>query len=213
MVYGEPLIRAVAGVGGSGAAVALRVIAAVDDGELGMLVGERCAGLAAGSRLPGWVGDIGQAEIVAAAVMREEIFEDGFTVFLEARHPEGDRGDIIGPGPDGVRVTAPYSFAKDFEKLTRDATLVGANVRFDERFLNDYLRKHHRVPSWFFRLCDVEALAQGYCGLVLPTGLAKCANIMEIPNEYVAHEALSDALLARDVYDAVVNDRFGRRKS
>lgn len=129
------------------------------------------------------------------------------------RHPEGDRGDIIGPGPDGVRVTAPYSFAKDFEKLTRDATLVGANVRFDERFLNDYLRKHHRVPSWFFRLCDVEALAQGYCGLVLPTGLAKCANILEIPNEYVAHEALSDALLARDVYDAVVNDRFGRRKS
>ena len=52
MVYGEPLIRAVAGVGGSGAAVALRVIAAVDDGELGMLVGELCAGLAAGSRLP-----------------------------------------------------------------------------------------------------------------------------------------------------------------
>lgn len=91
MVYGEPLIRAVAGVGGSGAAVALRVIAAVDDGELGMLVGELCAGLAAGSRLPGWVEDVGQAEIVAAAVMREEIFEDGFTVFLEARHPEGDR--------------------------------------------------------------------------------------------------------------------------
>jgi hypothetical protein len=37
------------------------------------------------------VEDVGQAEIVAAAVMREEVYEDGFTVFLEARHPDGEQ--------------------------------------------------------------------------------------------------------------------------
>ena len=105
------------------------------------------------------------------------------------------------------------TFAREFEKMSRGATLVGANVRFDERFLNDFLRRFRCVPGWSYRLLDVEALTQGYMGLDYPVGLAKCANILEIPNEYVAHEALSDALLARDVYDAVVNDRFGRRKS
>jgi oligoribonuclease (3'-5' exoribonuclease) len=97
------------------------------------------------------------------------------------RHPYGDNF-----AADGLvqlqKIAAPNDFARDFERLTRGASLVGANVRFDERFLNDYLRKHHRVPGWFFRMIDVEALTQGYMGL------------------------------ARDIYDAVVNDRFGRRK-
>jgi DNA polymerase III epsilon subunit-like protein len=127
------------------------------------------------------------------------------------RHPYGDNF-----AADGLvqlqKIAAPYDFARDFERLTRGATLVGANVRFDERFLNDYLRKYHRVPGWHFRLCDVEAMTQGYMGLAKPTGLAKCANLLEIPNEYLAHTALDDAKLARDIYDAVVNDRFGRRK-
>ena len=33
---------------------------------------------------------VGDAEITAAAVMREGIFDDGFTMFLEARHPTGE---------------------------------------------------------------------------------------------------------------------------
>jgi hypothetical protein len=50
----------------------------------------------------------------------------------------------------------------------------------------------------------VEALVQGYKGLRKPTGLAKCANLMEIVNNYEAHTALDDAKLARDVYDSVI---------
>jgi DNA polymerase III epsilon subunit-like protein len=128
------------------------------------------------------------------------------------RHPYGDNF-----ASDGLvqlqEIANPHDFSRDFERLTRGATLVGANVRFDERFLNDYLRRYHRVPGWFFRMIDVEALTQGYMGLERPTGLAKCANLLEIPNEYDAHTALDDAKLARDVYDAVINDRFNRRKS
>jgi hypothetical protein len=71
----------------------LRLIAAVDDGELGLRAGELAAGLGDGP-LPGWVGGLRQAEIPAAAVMREEVFDDGFTVFLESRHPGGEQHAI-----------------------------------------------------------------------------------------------------------------------
>jgi DNA polymerase III epsilon subunit-like protein len=124
------------------------------------------------------------------------------------RHPYGDAYHYS--IDDFHSVEAPYPFSREFEKLTRGATLVGANTRFDERFLGDYLKAQHRLPGWHFRLCDVEALTQGYMGLAKPTGLAKCANILEITNDYDAHSALDDAKLARDVYDAVMADRFGR---
>jgi hypothetical protein len=90
LVLGEPLVREVARVGGPGARIALRVIAAADDGELDMRAGELAAALA-DVPLPRWVEDVGQAEIVAAAVMREDVYDDGFTVFLEARHPDGEQ--------------------------------------------------------------------------------------------------------------------------
>jgi|SRR5665213_868650 len=129
------------------------------------------------------------------------------------RHPYGDNF-----ASDGLvqlqKIANPHDFSRDFEKLTRGATLVGANVRFDERFLGDYLRRYHRVPGWYFRMCDVEAMVQGYMGLTKPTGLAKCANLLEVPTTGLElHTALDDALLARDVYDAVINDKFNRRKS
>lgn len=124
------------------------------------------------------------------------------------RHPYGDTFFLSDGGVPLQKVANPHDFSREFEALTRGATLVGANVRFDERFLNDYLRKYHRVPGWHFRLCDVEALTQGYMGLERPLGLAKCANVLEIPNDYEAHTALDDAKLARDVYDRVLADPF-----
>ena len=64
----------------------------VDDGELGARAGELADGLtdAAGEALPSWIAELGEAEITGAAVMREDIFDDASTVFLEARHPGGE---------------------------------------------------------------------------------------------------------------------------
>ncbi len=39
---------------------------------------------------PSWLGEVGEAEITGAAVMREDVFDDACTVFLEARHPSGE---------------------------------------------------------------------------------------------------------------------------
>lgn len=118
------------------------------------------------------------------------------------RHPAGDNESDTGKG-----ATYPLSFARQFEALTRGATLVGANVRFDERFLDKYLKEHGAVPGWYFRLCDVEALGQGKLRLPLPMGLAKTAAQLEVPNTYEAHTALDDAKLSRDVYWTIVEGK------
>lgn len=92
LILGEPLIEAVAKLGGEEARTALSIISSVDDGELGMRAGELAEQHHAdsGDAAPSWLGEVGEAEITAAAVMREDVFDDACTVFLEARHPSGE---------------------------------------------------------------------------------------------------------------------------
>lgn len=96
LLLGRPLVEAVARHGGAGARVALSVIERVDDGALGVLAGELAHKLSAAfDPLPAWVGSVGDAEIERTAVMREDVFDDGFTVFIDARHP-GDGRHAVG---------------------------------------------------------------------------------------------------------------------
>ena len=92
LILGEPLIEAAAKLGGEGARTALSIISAVDDGELGMRAGELAEQLELGSGDggPSWLGEVGDAKITGAAVMREDVFDDACTVFLEARHASGE---------------------------------------------------------------------------------------------------------------------------
>lgn len=92
LIFGEPLIEAVARLGGVGARTALTVISSVDDGEFGMRAGELAGKVASdsGDAPPSWLDDVGDAEITGAAVMRESVFDDAANVFLEARHPSGE---------------------------------------------------------------------------------------------------------------------------
>jgi hypothetical protein len=90
LVYGQPLVEAIARTGAPGTLIALTAIAAVDDGELGGLA----HGLVDRSRAleaePSWLPCVGETTVTSAAVMRDAVFDDGFTVFLEARHATGD---------------------------------------------------------------------------------------------------------------------------
>ena len=92
LIFGEPLIEAVARLGGVGARTALSVIERVDDGELGLRAAELAAsgGAGAGEEMPSWVSNVGEAEITGAAVMYEDVFDDASNVFLEAFHPTGE---------------------------------------------------------------------------------------------------------------------------
>ena len=90
LVYGGPLIETIARTGVPGARTALTGIAAVDDGELGGLARGFADGLPKLESEPSWLPCVGEATATSAAVMRDDVFDDGFTVFLEARHATGD---------------------------------------------------------------------------------------------------------------------------
>lgn len=89
-IYGRPLVEAIGRAGGAGARIALTAIAGVDDGELGIRAGQLADGLPKLPSEPSWLRCLGETTVTAAAVMREDIFDDGFTMFLEARHATED---------------------------------------------------------------------------------------------------------------------------
>ena len=92
LIYGRPLVEAVSRMDGPGARTVLMIIAAVDDAELGALAHELAEVRSDHGQgtAPSWLDEVGGAEITGAAVMREDVFDDGFTMFLEARHPAGE---------------------------------------------------------------------------------------------------------------------------
>lgn len=91
LIFGAPLVERLAQRGGISAALALLAVATVDDGELGERALE-CAMplIKSPAALPVWVDELGQAGVVGAAMMYDEVYDDARTLFLEARHPRGE---------------------------------------------------------------------------------------------------------------------------
>ncbi len=88
---GGPLVAEVARLGGPGAMAALSAIGELSDGELGVRALSHVATLlAAGVPRPTWGEAIGEAHVLRTAVMREDIFDDGITIFVEATHDDGE---------------------------------------------------------------------------------------------------------------------------
>lgn len=72
-------------------ALAIAAIAELDEGELGTQARELLDSGNLWRLLPEWAGELGESEIVSAAVLSERVFDDGRTVFLESRHPNGEQ--------------------------------------------------------------------------------------------------------------------------
>ncbi|MHB8659675.1 MAG: hypothetical protein ACYC91_17355 [Solirubrobacteraceae bacterium] len=90
LLFGEPLVTRLATFGDAGSAITLAAIAELDDGELGGLAGELLTSSPAAASAPPWIEQIGESEIVGAAVISEAVFDDARTVLLESRHPDGE---------------------------------------------------------------------------------------------------------------------------
>lgn len=89
---GAPLVEAIAQRENAAAVAALLAIGAVSESELGVLaLGRANQLLAAGVPGPAWATAILDAEILGTAVMRESVFDDGCTIFIEASHGDGER--------------------------------------------------------------------------------------------------------------------------
>ena len=64
----------------------------MDDSELGIRALELAAQRAdRADEVPEWLSAVGAAEVRRAVVMREEVFDDARTVFIEGVHPDGER--------------------------------------------------------------------------------------------------------------------------
>lgn len=93
---GGPLVAEIARCGGPGALAALIAIAEVSGSELGLDARERAGKLrAAGVPPPPWADAIEECEVLRTAVIREAVFDDGITIFVEGAHA-GEEPHAVG---------------------------------------------------------------------------------------------------------------------
>jgi DNA polymerase III alpha subunit (gram-positive type) len=95
-----------------------------------------------------------------------------------------------------------------FEVYFRDAIVVGNNVQFDlrfiEQFILDYTRGNQDPTPWHYHPVDLKALVAGTYQLGEPPWSTKqVAEAVGVPLPRNAHTAMADAEWNRDVYDAI----------
>ena len=88
-------------------------------------------------------------------------------------------------------------------ELTKDATLIGHNVRFDEEFISELLHKYRVKPMYKKRLVDTVTLAHEH---IQHIGSLSMDNIREYYNwsSVGSHRAKKDALDCMKLYNRLV---------
>lgn len=95
----------------------------------------------------------------------------------------------------------PWTVASSIAADLTDATILGAAVQFDLRFVAEFLRSHlgdSRSRPWHHRALDLGSYVAGLERSPEPLSTSAMADI--VPNE-VAHTALGDALWNIEVYE------------
>ena len=100
---------------------------------------------------------------------------------------------------------SPIQVAKDVVIWTDGAIIVGANPHFDLSFLTPFLRAWGSVPNWHYSPVDVKSLAAGKLGITPPWGTDDLIRHLEIDYPEDRHSALGDALLAKRIYEQVLD--------
>jgi DNA polymerase III epsilon subunit-like protein len=104
----------------------------------------------------------------------------------------------------------PRHVAMRLTQHMRDAIPANCNVHFDLSFLLPFVRQHGGVPSWHYSPIDVKSMAYGR-EADRPNDLPLAASTNTILELYgikndgpERHTALGDALLARDLFYAIL---------
>lgn len=111
--------------------------------------------------------------------------------------------------PELVKAAIPRPRALAlFEVYLRDAVVVGNNIQFDLRFIEEFIYNHGNSQDgtrpWHYHPIDLKALVAGRCGLGEPPWRTPdIAAAIGVPLPSDAHEAMADARWNRDVYDAL----------
>lgn len=127
-------------------------------------------------------------------------------------YEESSSGDVT--YRQTVRFNNRHSLALDIAEHLDGALLAGNNVKFDQQFLELWLRRHGACPTWDYRVLDVPTYAAGvWNGMRAPDEVlikppfssAKVAKAFNVPEPEEAHTALGDALWAKRLYEAAVH--------
>lgn len=107
--------------------------------------------------------------------------------------------------PDGVDFSGNNAIDRMIGTMT-DSTLVGANVRFDARFIEKFIGKE----VWHHRLFDIQAYAAGYWQQTTLMGWSDiCDTVRDEGLTFTApdHTAAADCQSVKDVYNWLVLGR------
>lgn len=98
-----------------------------------------------------------------------------------------------------------YKFAKELAHWTEGCILAGNNVKFDQQFLEAWLRNEGQCPAWDYHVLDVPTFAAGVWGLTdLPFKSSKVSVIFDVeePKGADAHTAMADAMWSKRLWEA-----------
>lgn len=114
-----------------------------------------------------------------------------------------------------IEVAEPFAARILYGNL-RDAIVIGNNVQFDLRFIEQFLIDNpfevtgigydYTPTPWNYHPVDLKAFVAGRLGMGPPPWSTKdIADQAQVPLTKDAHSAWADAAWNRDVYDAVMN--------
>lgn len=113
----------------------------------------------------------------------------------------------------GHTINDPALSAQEIAKLTAHSVLAGNNVKFDQQFLDVWMRKHGAAPAWNYHVLDVPTFAAGYLlreavKLEPPFKSSKVSRAFDVPEPAGdnAHTAMADAQWSKAMYDACLAD-------
>lgn len=127
------------------------------------------------------------------------------------RHPQHAGGVVLGQPVNrrGSIDGSPYRLAPEEDVanlvawLARGAHIIGAVPDFDVSTLDQMLERHRLAWPAHYHLICAEVYAAGAIGWVPPYDSKELSRALAVdPSHYAAHEALADAMWARDLFDA-----------
>lgn len=120
---------------------------------------------------------------------------------VKIRNLDGHEDSV--PQPDGIGYLSQDQAVRVIKRMTHQATIVGAQPHFDIQVFERMMMRVGSVPSWHYRLRDVESLTAGRLGRDVG-GLAGCVEALALDGEWAAHTALGDARAALAVFEAIL---------
>ncbi len=113
---------------------------------------------------------------------------------------------------EGQIVEDDWAAAAMIEEFTRDCTIAGNVVSFDEARLALFLKANRRTPTWHYHVLDIEPMIVGYAKahsgqkFTLPYSSTELTNWLGVPEptEELRHTALGDAQWVLDQYRAMM---------